>query len=249
MHLLSRTYFKPILIILSLAILLLMCFRVGQYSNDIQSMKRAIQMAGANRNTSQEVLSWDPRVSLKKGFLSEDECDYIIKLGESKLSRSTVVGDNGKSVVDNYRTSDGTFFHKEMNDPVLQLIEDKIASWTHIPSENGEVFYLLRYKIGQEYKPHTDWYLDSGPDKEYFNGQGNRIATVLMYLSDVEQGGETFFPRADLSIKPSKGDAILFWNLKPDGLPDLNSLHGGKPVIKGTKWCMTKWIRQKKARR
>jgi prolyl 4-hydroxylase len=29
-----------------------------------------------------------------------------------------------------------------------------------------------------------------------------------------------------------QGDAVLFWNYKPDGTPDENSLHASKPVIK-----------------
>ena len=33
---------------------------------------------------------------------------------------------------------------------------------------------------------------------------------MLMYLSDVEEGGETVFPNVGISIKPKKGNA-LFW--------------------------------------
>jgi prolyl 4-hydroxylase len=60
--------------------------------------------------------------------------------------------------------------------------------------------------------------------------------------SDVEDGGETVFPSAKakrsspfpfklfakkgLSVKPKMGDALLFWNLKPDGSLDPKSLHG-----------------------
>lgn len=230
--------------------ILIVVFRIGQYSSEAKSMQRAIQLYGNhNYSATQEALSWSPRVFLTRNFLSHEECDYIIALGEHKLSRSTVIGENGKSVVDNYRTSDGVFFAREAKDPVLQHIEQRIAVWSHIPAENGEVFYLLRYKEGQEYKPHTDWFLFDDEKHDFFRNQGNRIATVLLYLSDVEEGGETYFPKANLDIKPRKGDAILFWNLNPDNLPDLRSIHGGRPVIDGTKWCMTKWIRQKRANR
>lgn len=83
------------------------------------------------------------------------------------------------------------------------------------------------------------------------------IATVLMYLSTPEEGGETVFPsagvkvagagwsdcaRAGFAVKPRKGDALLFYSLLPDGSKDLASLHGSCPVIKGTKWSATKWI-------
>ncbi|HSX13502.1 MAG TPA: 2OG-Fe(II) oxygenase, partial [Chlamydiales bacterium] len=74
---------------------------------------------------------------------------------------------------------------------------------------------------------------------------GQRVATVVMYLNSTEAGGETIFPCANISVTPKKGDAVLFYNLKPTGEVDPHSLHGGSPVIAGEKWIMTKWIREK----
>lgn len=47
--------------------------------------------------------------------------------------------------------------------------------------------------MGQKYDPHFDYFND--PNNEAI--AGNRVATVLMYLSDVEKGGETIFPGSD----------------------------------------------------
>jgi hypothetical protein len=38
------------------------------------------------------------------------------------------------------------------------------------------------------------------------------------------------------AAKPKKGDAMLFFSLRPDGSSDTYSLHTGCPVIKGVKW-------------
>jgi prolyl 4-hydroxylase len=44
-----------------------------------------------------------------------------------------------------------------------------------------------------------------------------------------------------LAVKPKKGDAVLFWSIRPDGTFDYKSFHGSCPVIKGEKWSATKW--------
>jgi prolyl 4-hydroxylase len=43
-------------------------------------------------------------------------------------------------------------------------------------------------------------------------------------------------------VKPVKGDAVLFFSLHPNGVPDPLSLHGSCPVIQGEKWSAPKWI-------
>ncbi|KAG1654601.1 hypothetical protein FOA52_009527, partial [Chlamydomonas sp. UWO 241] len=101
-------------------------------------------------------------------------------------------------------------------------------------------------------------------DPKVFGPQpSQRIATVLIYLSDVEEGGETVFKREGIDgserpiidwrncddgsfkYKPRMGDAVLFWSVDDDGEIDQRALHGGCPVKAGTKWCMTKWLRNK----
>jgi hypothetical protein len=127
----------------------------------------------------------------------------------------------------------------------FQGIEKRIAEWSHIPQNNGESMNLLKYELGQEYKPHFDFF----NGEEWTRNVGNRLATVLMYLSDVEDGGETIFPNAEggaIKVKPKAGDAVLFFDLTTENQGDNYSLHGSIPVIKGTKWAMTRWIRERK---
>jgi len=33
---------------------------------------------------------------------------------------------------------------------------------------------------------------------------------VFLYLNDVEEGGETYFPQLDVSITPKRGRALMF---------------------------------------
>ncbi|KAH0914439.1 hypothetical protein HID58_028885 [Brassica napus] len=121
--------------------------------------------------------------------------------------------------------------------------------------DHGEGLQVLHYEEGQKYEPHYDYFVDEFNTKN----EGQRMATMLMYLADVEEGGETVFPAANmnfssvpwynelsacgkkgLSVKPRMGDALLFWSMRPDATLDPSNLHGGCPVIRGNKWSSTR---------
>lgn len=189
-----------------------------------------------------KVVSWEPRIFLYEGFLSDEECDVLIASGESNLKRSEVAASEGQSVSE-ARTSYGTFISSRDN-AVLQAIEQRVAMWTQLPISHQEHFYLLRYRENEEYKPHWDYFDPELPGMDKFIGKsGNRKATVLMYLQAPEEGGETYFPKADIAVKPARGDAVLFHSMLEDGTLDKMSLHGSAPVKKGTKYAATKWVR------
>ncbi|XP_058201340.1 probable prolyl 4-hydroxylase 4 [Rhododendron vialii] len=205
-------------------------------------------------------VSSQPRAFVYEGFLTDEECNHLISLAKSELKRSAVAdNESGKSKLSEVRTSSGMFIAKG-KDPIVAGIEDKLAMWTFLPKENGEDIQVLHYEHGQKYDPHYDYFVDN---VNIARG-GHRIATVLMYLSDVAKGGETVFPSAEIhhsrhksspsdddlsecakkgiAVKPRKGDALLFFSLHPSAIPDPSSLHGGCPVIEGEKWSATKWI-------
>lgn len=72
---------------------------------------------------------------------------------------------------------------------------------------------------------------------------GPRILTFFLYLSDVEEGGETDFPILNISVKPKKGAAVLWPSVMLDDLTkqDPRTVHQAKPVIKGTKYAANSW--------
>lgn len=205
-------------------------------------------MSGINAREARydmEVLSWTPRIVLFHNFLSNEECDHMIQQAKPHLKRSTVVDPLGeRSKIDDARTSEGMFFSGRKPDPIIATIEERISYLTLMPIENGESIQVLHYLPGAEYKPHFDFFdPNTVGGLACFNRGGQRVATFIMYLHDTEEGGETIFPKVGVSVKPQKGNAVLFYNCLPNGKEDQLTLHGGAPVISGEKWIATKWYR------
>ncbi|KAL7117595.1 hypothetical protein ACP275_03G081100 [Erythranthe tilingii] len=262
------TVVSALFMLLMLTVMLLMLLGIGIFSipigadedsspiGDPVKLKRVTSRTKSGEQWT-EVLSWEPRAFLYHHFLSEEECEHLINLAKPHMVKSSVVDtETGKSIDSRIRTSSGMFF-KRGHDTVIRDIEKRIADYSQIPLEHGEGIQVLHYEVGQKYEPHYDYFLDEFHTK---NGD-QRVATLLMYLSDVEEGGETVFPVAKgnfsslpgwnemsecakkgLSVKPKMGDALLFWSLKPDATLDPSSLHGACPVIRGNKWSATKWM-------
>eukprot|EP00850_Spirogloea_muscicola_P010789 SM000064S19811 [mRNA] locus=s64:581417:583907:- [translate_table: standard] len=131
-----------------------------------------------------------------------------------------------------------------------QAISERISHLTMVPTENMEPAQILRYKNGQYYHAHEDYFVDP-MDRLW----GQRVATVLMYLTDNVVGGETWFPHAGdgtcmcggelktgVCVRPDRGTAVLFWDVMPNGTDDPLSTHAGCRVLGGVKWSATKWL-------
>jgi prolyl 4-hydroxylase len=137
------------------------------------------------------------------------------------------------------RTSSSVFLPEDAHE-VVTRVEKRVSQIMGIPVEHGEGLQILNYQIGQEYKAHYDYF--SASSRPVNNP---RISTLVMYLNDVEHGGETYFPHLKLSVTPQKGMAVYFeYFYDNDELNEL-TLHGGAPVVIGDKWAATQWMRRK----
>ena len=118
-------------------------------------------------------------------FLTREEAEATIAAARPTMRRSEVVNEaDGTSKTSDERTSSGGWVSGEDSE-VMANIERRVAAWTMLPRNRGETTQVMRYEAGQEYAAHDDYFHDEVNVK---NG-GQRAATVLMYLSDVEEGG------------------------------------------------------------
>ncbi|HMN84360.1 MAG TPA: 2OG-Fe(II) oxygenase [Burkholderiaceae bacterium] len=188
----------------------------------------------------------NPNVALVEGLLSDQECEKLMSLAASRLKRSEViVRATGDNEVSDARTSDGMYFQRGEN-AIVDRLEKRIADLTGIPVDHGEGVQILRYGPGTQYLPHHDYFdpKDAGTPTILKAG-GQRVGTVVLYLNDVEAGGETVFPELELSVKPQRGTAVYFEYHNRSGGLDARCLHGGAPVVRGEKWIATKWLRER----
>lgn len=187
-----------------------------------------------------------PDVVVLENVLTAAECDELIALSQPKLTRSTIVDhQTGAEEVMALRGSDGTYFLRGENKLVAR-IEQRLSKLVGVPTENGEGVQILRYGIGAEYKPHYDFFLPESPGSaKHMEKGGQRIATLIIYLNDVESGGSTIFPELDFAVFPRKGGAVYFSYCDSQTRLDRMTLHGGTPVQSGEKWIATLWYRQR----
>ena len=197
-----------------------------------------------NEEYQKESINNSPEIFEVSNLLSEIECEYI-KFISSPFMRPSMTIDpkTGEHVKDEIRTSYSATVDWLTEDPAINLIMQKCCDNFGVNVSQSEVLHVLHYSIGEEYKPHYDFF-GGTDDHNNFTVDQQRIKTICLYLNDVEEGGNTTFPNLNKFVVPKKGSAVFFENINPENNePYIESLHAGEPIIKGEKWLATLWIR------
>lgn len=197
--------------------------------------------------TDVDVVSAEPPLVVIHDFLERTMCDDIVHSAQATngMERSTT---GAKQATTEGRTSSTVWLKDHECRQPLREMADKVSSLTGLPTAHMENLQVVRYEPGQEFNLHTD-------HQDYFNDLEcrGRLATLLLYLSEPDAGGETWFPENDVRIAPKQGSAVFFWNTKEkpgsDGYhpevflnTDQRMRHAGLPVDGGEKWVCNRWI-------
>ncbi len=171
------------------------------------------------------------------------ECDTIIQLAEKQGFTTAEVSDpNYKAVVDNKQRTNKVSWLKDDHDKVIMKLAYLTEKISGLPVYHQEVMQVGKYDIGGQFKTHYDQCNEIVPGcREAIRITGGRKSTLLVYLNDDYEGGETEFPLVHLTIKPERGKGLFFINLDKDNKIEHYSFHGGLPVTKGRKYICTKW--------
>lgn len=188
-----------------------------------------------------------PTVAVLADVLDADECDQLIALARPRLTPSTVVDpQSGADRVADHRDSEGMFF-RLLETPFIARLDQRISQLMNSPVDHGEGLQVLRYGPGSQSTPHFDFLVPSNAANERSLARsGQRIGSLVIYLNDVPNGGETVFPEVGLSVAPCRGHAVYFEYCNGLSQLDYLTLHAGAPVIQGEKWAVTKWMRQRR---
>jgi prolyl 4-hydroxylase len=158
------------------------------------------------------------------GFLAAPECDSYIALSESRgFGDAPIETSFGPTMMKDVRNNSRVM----IDDPSLaQLVWERSSAYVpntlagHHAVGVNERFRFYRYDPGQTFRWHRDGYF-ARP-----GGERSRL-TLMVYLNDDFDGGETRFERS--VITPVKGTALFFVHYL---------VHEGAEVLRGRKYVM-----------
>ena len=166
-----------------------------------------------NRVKSALVNDWHPSEVVNTETYT-DELNLYRKCEDSGLGRGVLDSDNEEKKE--------LFLKTEawINDP----LKDFIAMY-QVEETVGGPFVYIKYEKSDNFGHHID------DGKRY-----PRTVSISAYLNDDYTGGELEFKHFNLTIKPQKGDIVVF----SSSFPYMHKVH---PVIDGTRYAIVNWYR------
>ncbi|HEX9931509.1 MAG TPA: 2OG-Fe(II) oxygenase [Allosphingosinicella sp.] len=200
--------------------------------------------AGVRARLAKQGATRLPAVGLElyrmSGFLDPAACETLVALIERDLFPSAVLGEE----IPGFRTSKSC--NLSPGDAPVELFEAKVAELLGYNRRFSEVVQGQRYEVGQQFKPHHDFFhRGQSYYKDVTEMGGQRTWTAMLFLNRPEAGGCTGFPEAAVQADPEPGSLLIWNNMAADGRPNPNSLHHGMPVEAGLKYVLTKWFRER----
>ncbi|KAH7069024.1 oxidoreductase-like protein [Paraphoma chrysanthemicola] len=206
------------------------------------------------------IVSTDPLIIHIANFITDPEIKHLLRLGHGEFTDSMVIHENGSELVGHERTSFTAFLPS--NDSVVERITARASEFQGYTSmKQHESLQLTRYRAGQQYKPHWDWFpVPEAPPSNY----SNRLSTFFVILEANCTTCGTRFPdlgvdwtkedvrwcsivdcegKGVITFRPIPGNAVFWKNLRGGGEGDGRTLHAGLPPETGVKTGWNIWTR------
>jgi len=184
-------------------------------------------------------------VGIYKDFLDKDSCESFISAGEHLIAAGYSKNRLAFEGAPRHEKDDVALFSiTEL--PLSSVITEKNRTFLSLFWSVAFKHYAEEYSVLQSYDRHGVYYVKF---QKTLPGQGyhvwhsedsarevsNRIASFILYLNTVEEGGETEFLYQKFRVKPEQGTLILF----PAGY---THTHRGNPPLSNEKYIITGWV-------
>ncbi|XP_076808598.1 uncharacterized protein LOC143451757 [Clavelina lepadiformis] len=203
-------------------------------SRECDGLMRAHENHVREHNKQAPIICFSGLVTMRL-YLKQAKVSWADKVSESDFTPGTRCLNQSLSSQLNGRLvwSRSTSFYPGESKFSSQY-EERVGHYAGLKPQNGGKFQVTSYGQGVGYKLHTDC-------KEHNTDRRDRFATILVYLQDVQSGGETEFTELDIKVKPKKGRALVWNNMDANGNCDLTSYHQAATVQKGKKYILQRW--------
>lgn len=185
-----------------------------------------------------------PLIQQCANFLSTNECNELIHYSKNKLIQSEIVDGTTGEIRTDYQCRSATTCIIDDNFSLGEQIFNRIEQFTGINKSHYEYANITHYEVGQRFDLHADYFelTTRNNVKDRLRRGGNRIGTIIIYLNNVDEGGETSFPWLGKLVTPLQGGLIYFKYDYDDGEVNIRTEHESIPVVKGEKYILTVWI-------
>jgi len=181
-------------------------------------------------------------IYLVRNLLAPAVCEHIIQVANSqKFEPAGILVDGVDQEVrsnDLWRLDQSETLAKSTNELLMStvvVVQRLLHQHYGVQFPIAENFSILRYRVGHFYQRHVDNILLQSRFQEVQQGIPTRDISVVGYLNDGFEGGETYFDRQDIKVQPEAGAALVFpaYFTHP---------HQSLPVTKGEKYAFTTWL-------
>jgi len=178
-----------------------------------------------------------------ENVFTPNEMEYVIHCYKKHLEPTTVYSHSDKKLDIDKQIRDASGYFISDNNPIVERFKNITSAITGVPVSHQERPNFIKYKKAGFYKTHFDGFSNDEGGRIKMGAWGQRMFSSILYLNDDFEGGETFFPKIEKTIKPSPGKIYIWRNASDDLKLDPKSLHGGHPVNSGVKYIIVIWTR------
>jgi prolyl 4-hydroxylase len=176
-----------------------------------------------------------PRISVFDNMLTAEFCEQLIV----KHSQTGMNPNSGyQSRVESFAQVTEEVENRGISlgvDPYdYDILATAVVQAARIPYSHIEAIDIYNYETGQFLAYHHDYPYDP-KQINYYKYGGDRVGTGIFYLNDNFVGGDTYFPKHNVNIKPKQG-SFLYFQQDYDEATNWSTIHESTKITAGTKW-------------